>query len=354
MRRLPVFHIILFLGLCLAHAAADEPKPIPLAQALTIPNVSRLDSVVKAFERGGPGVPFPVFVMETSEINAYADGTKVVFFTGLLDFVDSEGQVAYVLGHELGHNVRRHISKQYAQIGTLVVANAVLSQDYEYQPGRERDVEATQFVQGLTLYMLLTSYSRTHEYDADRQGLAMMVAAGYDPYDAVRFQQKMQQRFGKGDPLAPYLSTHPTSEKRIEQLTHIIEDEYEKDSSGKWRRKAVTPAGPHRMSGKQRLNRGVKMGLTTGGVSLLAGAIEQFQFEGDDIVDARQRNHNIVVATRNGLLLGFLTGYLWAVDVPGSKSPRLTTLPTASPPSPLHFAYNPAAARWEARYTTRF
>ena len=96
------------------------------------------------------------------------------------------------------------------------------------------------------------------------------------------------------------------------------------------------------------------MGLMTGGVSLVAGAIEQLQYEGDGIVSASQRDHNIVVATRNGVILGFLTGYLWAVDVPGSKPPQFAGNKAQQSPSPIRLGYNAAEGRWEVAYTTRF
>jgi len=334
-------------------AAQEQPPLIPLADAGYLANVDRLQRVDGAFKGAGIALPYPVFVQESNEINAYADGSKIVVFTGLLDFVDSEGQVAYVLGHELAHGVRGHIVKQYEMIFGLVVVNTALSEDYRYQPGHEREVEATEVVQDATLAMLATSYGRIHEYDADRNGVYAMVQAGYDPHDAVRFQEKRLGRYGRGQALGGIFSTHPPSQKRTEHMRHIVEDEYEQDASGRWHRKPVVTPQPRHLSGKQRFRRGSRMAMWTGGLSLVVGALEQFQFEGQGWVDHSQRDHNIWIATRNGLLMGFLSGYLLIVDVPGGAPPQFKG--SAMPEQPVVSAgYDPASQQWQVEASLRF
>ncbi len=353
MKRLaPWLVLLLVLGACPLWGQ-QEPPLIPLADAGSLANVDRLQRVDEAFKTGGIPLRYPVYVQESNEINAYADGTKIVVYTGLLDFADSEGEVAYVLGHELAHNVGGHVTKQYGVILGMVVVNTALSGDYRYQPGHQRDVEATEIVQDATLAMLVTSYGRTHEYDADRQGIYAMVRAGYDPHDAVRFQDKLLKKYGSGDALGGIFSTHPPSEKRSEQIRHIVEDEFEQDASGRWHRKGVIPTRPSASSGQQRLRRGTRMAVWTGGVSLLVGSIEQFGFEGQGWVNRRQRDHNILVATRNGAIMGFLSGYLLVVDVPGSPPPQFK--PGAGREQPVVTAgFDPATQRWQVQASVRF
>lgn len=351
------FLLFLAVGLLVIGAGAavaqQEPPLIPLADAGYLANVDRLQRVDAAFKQATIPLPFPVFVQESNDINAYADGTKIVVFTGLLDFVDSEGQVAYVLGHELAHNVRGHIAKQYGMIVGLVVVNTALSLDYRYQPGHERDVEATEVVQDATLAMLATSYGRIHEYDADRNGVYAMVQAGYDPHDAVRFQEKLLERYGKGQALGGIFSTHPPSQKRTEQMRHIVEDEYEQDASGRWHRKGVVTPAPRQLSASQRFRRGTRMATWTGGISLLVGSLEQFQFEGQGWVNRRQRDHNILVATRNGLFMGFLSGYLLIVDVPGSAPPQFKGSSVREQPL-ITAGFDPASDSWKVQASLRF
>ncbi len=351
-QRLCVVLLLLLLSAGMA-AAQGGPPLIPLVDAGHIANVDRLQRVDEAFKNAKVPLPYPVYVQESNEINAYADGTKVVVYTGLLDFVDSEGQVAYVLGHELAHNIRGHIAKQYGMLLGLVVVNTALSSDYEYQSGHERDVEATEVVQDATLAMLATSYGRIHEYDADRNGVYMMVQASYDPHDAIRFQEKMMQRYGSGQALGGIFSTHPPSEKRTEQIRHIVEDEYEQDASGRWARKEVVTPRPRPLSGGERWRRGTRMALWTGGVSLLVGGIEQFQYEGSGWVDRHQRDHNILVATRNGAIMGFLSGYLLIVDVPGSRPPQFDGKTQRERPVVIA-GFDPESGRWRAEASLRF
>jgi len=353
MRRLvPLLVLVLVLG-AYPLWAQEEPPLIPLADAGALANVDRLQRVDEGFKQAQIPLGYPVYVQESNEINAYADGTKIVVYTGLLDFVGSDGEVAYVLGHELAHNVGGHITKQYGVILGLVVANTALSGDYRYQAGHERDVEATEVVQDATLAMLVTSYGRTHEYDADRQGIYAMVQAGYDPHDAIRFQDKLLKKYGSGGTLGGIFSTHPPSEKRSEQIRHIVEDEFEQDTSGRWHRKGVIPPRRSPLSGGERWRRGTRMAAWTGGVSFLVGALEQLEFEGEGWVDRNQRDHNVLVATRNGVIMGFLSGYLLIVDVPGSPPPQFKAGGGGERPAVVA-GFDPATQRWRIETSVQF
>jgi len=337
-------------------ARADEEKLVPLAEAGKIENSNLLTGVVNRFENAGEPVHYPVYVVDTKEINAYADGTKVVFYSGLLKFVESEGEVSYVLGHELSHNIGGHPRKQTYDIIGLVVVNAILSNDYQYQPGRELDFERAQLTQDVTITVLALSYGRTHEYNADRYGLYLMVDAGYDPNDAVKFQERLLKE-SPGNPglFGALLSSHPTSQNRIEQIRSVIADDFTQDENGEWHRRAqpLSPQ-PKRNTSSQRLKRGMRMAAVTGGVSFLAAAIEQSELRNDGVVNSDQSQHNTWVAVRNGVVLGFLTGTLLIVDVPGSRPPALAGDRTEGAQQTIILSYNPERARWEVRKTLRF
>jgi predicted Zn-dependent protease len=63
----------------------------------------------------------------------------------------------------------------------------------------------------------LLPYSRKHEYEADRLGLIFMAMAGYNPNEAVDFWSRMEKLSG-GSSTPEFLSTHPSSKKRIEEM----------------------------------------------------------------------------------------------------------------------------------------
>lgn len=67
---------------------------------------------------------------------------------------------------------------------------------------------------------VLLPYSRRHELEADRIGLILMARGGYDPRTAIPFWQRMNNVGGERPP--EFLSTHPTPEKRIEDIQKEI------------------------------------------------------------------------------------------------------------------------------------
>lgn len=336
--------------------AQQEEKLIPLKDAGKIANSNLLSGSVNRFENAGIAVPYPVYVVDTDEVNAYADGEKVVFYKGLLDFVESEGEVAYVLGHEMSHNIGHHPRKQTYGIIGLVLVNAALSDDYEYQPGRQLDFERSQLTQDVTISLLALSYGRTHEYDADRHGVYLMVDAGYDPNDAIKFQERLLKKSPDNPGIfANLLSDHPTSEDRIQQIRNIIHNDLYQDDKGNWHRREqpLTPE-PRRNTSSQKVKRGMRMAVITGGVSLLAAALEQSSLQNDGVVNSNQKQHNTWVAVRNGVVLGFLTGALLIVDVPGSPPPAFAGGNAQPLAQPIVLRYNPAAERWEISKACRF
>ena len=74
--------------------------------------------------------------------------------------------------------------------------------------------------------LLLLSYSRKHEYEADKMGLMLMAKAGYDPTEAPKFWERMSARFGSGGG-SEFLSTHPSNANRIRALNDALPEAIE-------------------------------------------------------------------------------------------------------------------------------
>ena len=158
-----------------------------------------------------------VYVIRLPVFNAsmYPNGMMHIW-SGLLLRVQNEAQLAAVLGHEIGHYLRRHSLQRFekirdtsnvltfAQIG-LAVAGI----------GQFRDL--------VTLGALasLSSYSRDHEREADGFGLLFMAKAGYDPGEASNIWKRLVEE-GKSDPgykRPPiFQATHPQSTERMKVL----------------------------------------------------------------------------------------------------------------------------------------
>jgi metalloendopeptidase OMA1, mitochondrial len=163
---------------------------------------------------------FVVFQDDTP--NAFClPGGKVGIFTGILKYTQDEAGLATVISHEVAHALVRHAGERMsqgmmAQLGSLGVSAAMAGQSPYV-------ASAAQQAYGVGANVgVLLPYSRKQESEADEVGLILMTKAGYDPEAAVGFWQRMVAGSkGKAKP-PPFLSTHPTDERRIRDIQQII------------------------------------------------------------------------------------------------------------------------------------
>lgn len=151
-------------------------------------------------------------------VNAFAlPGGKVAVYTGLLPITQNEAGLAVVLSHEIGHAIARHgaeriSTQELAKIGELGLIVALGGKD-------PKVVRAIDNAYGIgTGVGIILPFSRKHESEADHIGLILMAKAEYDPQTAVEFWRRMQEV--KKDKKVPpeFLSTHPSDERRIQQI----------------------------------------------------------------------------------------------------------------------------------------
>src|SRR5687767_1071866 len=151
--------------------------------------------------------------------NAFAlPGGKIAVYTGIFPVADNESGLAAIMGHEVVHALARHGSERMsqgvlAQIG--LVGASIAMQTQGFNPVTS---QAAMSALGVgTQVGVLLPFSRAHESEADYIGLLLAGDAGYDPQEAVRVWQRMQQSSGKQP--QEFLSTHPGHETRIKRLT---------------------------------------------------------------------------------------------------------------------------------------
>jgi len=183
------------------------------------------DRIVQAADRRFPSQnltqnnwEFAVF--DDSTVNAWVmPGGKVGFYTGILDIMDNDDQIATVMGHEAGHVVGRHSAERYSQqlaAGAVTnIANVALAGS---------NIENSAMIAGIlgagVTFGFILPYSRKHEYEADRLGTDFMANANYRPNEAVRFWDNMTQNSGQ-KPLE-FMSTHPSDQNRISAMQSYI------------------------------------------------------------------------------------------------------------------------------------
>ena len=159
-------------------------------------------------------------LVESEQANAFClPGGKVVIYTGILPSCKNEAGLAAVMGHEAAHAVLRHGAERMSQGLAVSIAEMGINQVLKSNDPQVRRNVLAIFGAGASVGVLLP-YSREHEREADRVGMRFMARAGYDPAEAVALWKRMAETGGKGP--IEFLSTHPSSEKRVELLQQIL------------------------------------------------------------------------------------------------------------------------------------
>lgn len=154
-------------------------------------------------------------VFDSDTINAWVlPNGKVGFYKGILDIMESDDQIATVMGHEVGHVAGRHSAERAsqqiaAQMGVSLITSALGSNQ---QTAAYNDDIGAALGMGVTLGIILP-YSRQHEYEADRLGVDYMVQGNYNPRQAIDFWQNMSDLHQGGR--LEFMSTHPSDDNRI-------------------------------------------------------------------------------------------------------------------------------------------
>jgi len=145
-----------------------------------------------------------------------APGGKVTFYTGIIEQLNlSDDETAAIMGHEIAHAIREHGRERVSQaMAQSAVANIAMAAAGGYG-------SAVSAANQVAQYVLVLPNSRQNESEADAIGLELAARAGYNPQAAISVWQKMiKATDGKKTP--EFLSTHPSGETRIEQLTALM------------------------------------------------------------------------------------------------------------------------------------
>lgn len=163
----------------------------------------------------GQGFEFEVHVLDSPELNAFAmPGGQMAVYTGLLKAASGPEEVMGVLAHEVQHVVCRHGMRSiYGGLRWQLLAFLLA--------GDGTGLHSQLLSSGAFLATL--SYGRDMEREADRLGVKLLQADGYDASGMVTFFKKLDQKQGALEGKLKYLSTHPTSKERIENLEELIQ-----------------------------------------------------------------------------------------------------------------------------------
>ncbi len=158
-------------------------------------------------------------VFESKSLNAFAlPGNHFAVYTGIMDIMANDDQLATVVGHEVAHVRANHSGERYSQqVGTGV---ALQTAQAAIGAGSQTGQMALGALGLGAQYGVLMPFSRKHELEADKLGIVYMNRAGYDANEALKFWTKMGQQGGGKPP--EFMSTHPSDTTRIAQIKAVI------------------------------------------------------------------------------------------------------------------------------------
>jgi predicted Zn-dependent protease len=142
-------------------------------------------------------------IRDDKTLNAFcAPGGYIYVYTGLIKFLDTEDELAGVLGHEIAHADLRHSTRQLTKImGLSLVAEALLGQQQQQ-------------LQQIATNLIALGFSRSHETESDMASVRYLCGTDYNAAGAAGFFRKME-----GKPTPPeFLSTHPDPGNRVQKI----------------------------------------------------------------------------------------------------------------------------------------
>ena len=174
------------------------------------------EAVVAVLEPPLSDIEWELAVFDAESVNAFAmPGGKIGVFTGILDVTENQDQLAAVIGHEIAHVTARHSNERASRAsisgGLINVAAIVLGGGHSGATYTAQQALNAGADLGISL-----PHTRGQESEADIIGLEYMAKAGFDPRASVALWQRMDATTDKKP--AEFVSTHPSSESRIEAL----------------------------------------------------------------------------------------------------------------------------------------
>jgi predicted Zn-dependent protease len=132
-------------------------------------------------------------------------------YTGLIDYLDNESDLAGVLGHEIAHADQRHsVNQMIKQYGVQFLLDVAVG---------ENSAGLKQVAGGLAGL----SFSRSDESEADEYSVRYLCTTGYKGNGAAEFFRKLEAE-GQGGSTPEFLSTHPSPDKRVESIDELASD----------------------------------------------------------------------------------------------------------------------------------
>ena len=165
-----------------------------------------------------------VLVDNDKIVNAWCmPGGKIAVYTGLLKITKNTNALSIVMGHEIAHAVAKHSVERASQAMTINLGTTVADIFLGGAINRTRNTIGQNTGMDIFRIGIFNPFGRKQETEADYLGLIFSSLAGYDIRESVKLWQRMSEK-NKGKEPPAFLSTHPSSKKRIENLSNWINE----------------------------------------------------------------------------------------------------------------------------------
>lgn len=182
-------------------------------------------------------------LVKDNEMNAFCmPGGKIVVYEGLMKIINSDDELAVVVGHEVAHAVAKHSNERMSQQILTQYGAQKLNQSLSGKSAAMQALASQVYGIGAQ-YGIMLPFSRKHESEADYMGLVFMAMAGYNPDVAVDFWKKMSA--GTTAKVPEFMSTHPSDATRIKEIEKAlpgIKAKYKNEGSTSGSSQASAPA----------------------------------------------------------------------------------------------------------------
>ena len=157
-------------------------------------------------------------------VNAWCmPGGKIAVYTGLLKVTKNTDALSIVMGHEIAHAVARHSVERMSHAMTINLGTTVADIFLGGAINRTRNTVGQNTGMDIFQLGIMNPFGRKQETEADYLGLIFSSLSGYDIRESVKLWERMAaKKKGKEPPV--FLSTHPSSKKRIENLNNWINE----------------------------------------------------------------------------------------------------------------------------------
>jgi predicted Zn-dependent protease len=166
-----------------------------------------------------PDLPWQFGVLDAPQLNAFAVPGGTIFITrGLLERMQSEAELAGVLGHEIVHVVKKHHLKAIQKGAMTALAGDALSMAVQ-----NKNAAANDKLVSFGKEMYSRGLDKGDEFEADRVGVVYAARAGYDPYGLPSVLQTLQAINAQDSAVALMFKTHPAPGDRLDQLSEKMQ-----------------------------------------------------------------------------------------------------------------------------------